>query len=294
MYRSRIIFFIILICLIGIGLKMRREIPSQDIVALDRGIAVINGENVNFSNLLEVKINLEENFSKKYYYNKKGICYIEGLINGQKYKLEIRRKDLKGIILYKPLKIEIVPRGKGSKYIVLVGASVGKMWEFNKILNRLSLKDDFVLGFRAIYDFDKTKVINELLELPINPTAVILKECAAYFPRDLEQSKKLIKKWVNQLKIKGITPILATVVPVTKEHDVKHPNRQKTLEEFNDFLRLFANQSQIPLMDLEKVLRVSEKERYLKFELAQSDGLHLNKRGYDAIDQVVLTVLSNI
>lgn len=77
-------------------------------------------------------------------YGKKGTCFIRGFSNQEQYTTEIRRSDVKGVFLYKPVKITVTPRVTGSKYLVLVGASVGKAWKFEKIPNRLSWKNDMV------------------------------------------------------------------------------------------------------------------------------------------------------
>lgn len=198
------------------------------------------------------------------------------------------------MFLYKPLKITVTPRENGSRYFVLVGASVGKAWEFEKIPNRLSWKNDIVLGYRSKYDFDKSSEIHSLVALPVPVSGVIIKECAAYFPRDIKQSKKLIREWVALLTSHQITPILATVVPVTREHDTKRPGRLISILEFNDFIREFAFQEGILVLDLEKALRISEMDRHLRSEHAQPDGLHLVKGAYEeALDKIVLPILDS-
>jgi hypothetical protein len=294
---SRILVITVIIVIVTIlgwkGLAMRKEIPSQEVVPLNRAVAVINGESADLAERLQIKIHRGVKNSEKLTYDKKGICLIKGLSNQEHYTIEIRRSDMKGMLLYRPLEITVAPRESGSKYIVLVGASVGKAWKFEEIPNRLSWKSDIILGFRAKYDFDKSDIIDSLIALPVPVSGVIIKECAAYFPRDIEQSKKLIKEWVALLTSHQITPILATIVPVTKEHDAKHPGRLITILEFNDFIRQFAFQEKILVLDLEKAVRMSEMDRHLKNEYAQPDGLHLVRKAYDeALDGIVFPMIS--
>ena len=289
-----IVIIVIVVILSWKGLGMRKVIPSQEVVPLNKAIAVINGESENFADRLRIRIHTGAKNGENLVYDKKGVCLIKGLSNQERYTLEIRRSGVKGMLLYKPLKITATPRESGSKYIVLVGASVGKAWEFEKIPNRLSWKNDIVLGYRAKYDFDKINKIHSLVALPVSLSGVIIKECAAYFPRDIEQSKKLIKEWVALLVAHQITPILATVVPVTREHDAKHPGRLISILEFNDFIREFASQKGILILDLEKAIRISDMDRHLKNEYAEPDGLHLVRKAYDeALDGIVLPAITS-
>ncbi len=276
------------------GSAMRKQIPSQEVVPLNQAIAVINGESGNLADRLRIKILSGENNTRKLAYDTKGVCLIEGLSNQKQYTIEIRRSDMKGMLLYEALRINVKPRENGSKYFVLVGASVGKAWEFRKIPNRLGWGNDIILGYRAKYDFDKGSEINSLVAMPTYVTGVIIKECAAYFPRDLGQSQKLIREWVSLLRLNRITPILATVVPVTKEHDAKHPGRLRSILAFNDFVREYAFQEGVLVLDLEKAVRVSDMDHRLRNEYAQPDGLHLLRKAYDdALDGIVLPTVNN-
>jgi lysophospholipase L1-like esterase len=45
---------------------------------------------------------------------------------------------------------------------------------------------------------------------------------------------------------------------------------------------------------LEAAVRKSEKNRYLKSGLAKVDGLHLNKKGYRALDLIIVPTLEKI
>ena len=276
------------------GSAMRKKIPSQEVVPLNQAIAVINGESGNLADRLRIKIHTRMKNGEKLVYDKKGVCLIEGLSNQKQYTIEIRRSDIKGMLLYEPLRMNVKPRENGSKYFVLVGASIGKAWEFHKIPNRLGWGNNIILGYRAKYDFDKSTEINSLVAMPTYIAGVIIKECAAYFPRDMGQSQKLIREWVSLLRFNHIIPILATVVPVTKEHDAKHLGRLISILAFNDFVREYAFQEGILVLDLEKAVRMSDTDRRLRNEYAQPDGLHLLKKAYDdTLDGIVLPVINS-
>ncbi len=273
------------------GLTIRRNLPFQEIIPLDKGIAVINAARW-YNDKLSIALKSGNGKSITGKYDQDGFCIFKNLDNGTDYTVEIKRTDLKGSILYKKKLAMISPKKDGVEYLVLVGASVGKSWSFDKLTERNKLVPNIVLGNRTQYDFDKSSSIDALIKTPVPVTGVIIKECAAYFPRDIEQSKKMIKTWIGKLRSAGIAPILATVVPVTKEHDTGHPKRCDSIWEFNDFIRRYAFREKIPILDLEKALRISEQDRHLRDEYAQPDGLHLVKKAYDeALDGLVSTLL---
>ncbi len=275
------------------GLDMRKEIPSQEIIPLDGAIAIVSADK-ELAKKLKIILYSENGGTKKMFFDNKGFCIFGGLKNNRNYKIKIKRVDFKGKLLYKPLQMTILPRENGSRYFILVGASIGKGWEFEKLPFRQNWKSNIVLGFRAKYDFDKGDKIKDIVELPISISGVIIKECAAYFPRDIDKSQKLLKEWVVLLRNRNITPILATVVPVTKEHDAKRPGRFNSILLFNDFIRGYAYQENIEILDLEKALRISDEDRHLRDEYAQPDGLHLVKEAYLRLDQTILPLINHI
>ena len=235
---------------------------------------------------------VDNSLVEKKFYDKEGLCLFEQVPDGREHSIEINRADLKGRILYRKLKIRIDPEAKGARYFVLVGASVGQAWEFQKIPTRLGLGNGLIFGNRTKYEFDKTSEIEGLVKMPIRPTGVIIKECAAYFPRELSASQELIKRWVMMLRSRGIKPILATSVPVTKEHDIRNPGRFDSLLLFNDFIKEYASKENIPLLDLEKALRIDASDRHLRNEYAAPDGLHLVERAYrEVLDRLVLPTI---
>ena len=286
---------IIIVAILGWkGLGMRKEIPSQEVVPLNNAIAIISGESGYLADRLKLKIHTDSGKSEAMVYDKKGVCLIEGLSNQKQYTIEINRSDLKGMILYKPLTIEVTPREKGSKYFILVGASVGKAWKFDEIPNRMKWGNNIVLGYRTKYNFDKSDMVKSIVALPVPVTGVIIKECAAYFPRDIEQSQKAIKEWVTLLASNQITPILATVVPVTQKHDSKYPGRFASILAFNHFIREYASREGISVLDLEKALRISDQDWHLRTEYAQPDGLHLLRKAYaEVLDGIVLPIINS-
>lgn len=275
------------------GLDMRKEITSQEIIPKNRKIAVINGYGY-LNDRLQVTLYGDE-MSRNMTYDDLGMCIFDDLENNKEYKIEVRRTDLKGALLYKKKTDPTFPREAGAKYIVLVGASVGKNWKFTAIPERLHLGEGIVFGYRCKYDFDKSKEIDILTKLPNLVSVVIIKECAAYFPRELNSSKRMIVEWVNKLHSRNIIPLLATVIPVTYDHDTKNPGKFDSLLNYNDFIREYCEKESIQILDLEKATRNNENDRHLKEEYAEPDGLHLNKRAYDeALDKIAAEIIENL
>lgn len=250
---------------------MRRPLPFQEVIALDRGIAIVNAQKW-FINDLRVSCSKDGGTARKAVFNENGTCVFSDLVNGQEYSVETGRTDLKGMLLYKKMKRKVIPHDGGNDYYALVGASVGKSWNIGQLPERLNLKKGIVFGNRTVYQFDKTEVVNDLVNLPFSVSGVILKECSAYFPRDLETSKKQLISWINKLQQNGIRPILATTVPVTDGRASKEPEKQESLLLFNDFIRQYVTQNNIGLLDLEKALRISNTDRHLRDDYAREDG----------------------
>jgi lysophospholipase L1-like esterase len=128
----------------------------------------------------------------------------------------------------------------------------------------------------------------------VKPDVIILKECAAYFPGDLEKYKEIIQQMVKRCEDSNVKPVLATVVPVTKEHSLNKPGRLEAILSYNDWIKTYAQKTGLVLIDLELPLRVSEKNRSLRPELTDGDGLHLNRTAYDILDKPFLETLNKI
>lgn len=193
----------------------------------------------------------------------------------------------------------------GKTRVLILGASVGKSWEVSGLPSRLN---DNRFEFEAVqaWKFDKTEALEEVLmrpkrkfkptktylkgffePSPQKPDIIIIKECAAYFPGDLASYKQQVKKWVAAIREAGRLPAIATVSPITESRTRVHPGRIESIREFNDWVRRYAEEEKLPLLDLEAAMRADEKSRLLKEEYSK-DGLHLNRKAYDVLDRVLL------
>ena len=91
---------------------------------------------------------------------------------------------------------------------------------------------------------------------------------------------RMIKAWVKMIQAKEIIPVLATVVPITQEREQKKIGTQKSINEFNNCLREYANENNLEVLDLQKSLDDGTEGRYLRNTYANPDGLHLRESTY--------------
>lgn len=213
-------------------------------------------------------------------------------------------------------------KGEGSSMkILLLGASVGNAWNFEDLSIRLK-SNAFTSEFIAKYEADKTDILRQALNRKINkPDVIIIKQCAAYFrsnsseydPLPVKRYKQLMKEWVDKCLSEGVVPILATVVPITEEMPLKvkikrlikeyilfknvspyyRDVRLKGILEYNEWVKRYSNEKQLIVLDLEKAVRISEKNRYLNPDLS-TDGLHLNEKAYQLLDVAAFNTLQQV
>lgn len=196
------------------------------------------------------------------------------------------------------------------KHVVLLGASVGNAWQIDALpvrLKQAGTPTNYRFEFVGDYQYDKTETLKAILQRKQNkPDAVILKECAAYFPGNSTRYQELMRGWVRNCRNAGVVPVLTTVAPVTRATSLKGivkdlakpffgranaAARLKALLEFNDWIKAYVEEEGLAVLDLEAALRTSETDRRLREDLHSGDGLHLNPKGYALLDQIVLPAL---
>lgn len=180
--------------------------------------------------------------------------------------------------------------------VVLVGASIGKGWQFPLIGQRLALA-----GYRFDYvganQFDKGELIQNLIKSPEKPDVVLIKECSTYFPGDPEQYKRKVTEWVEQLRASGVQPILVTTAPVGKptgyvaqakimiKRLLGKPTWLDSITAFNDWMREYGRTAGIRVFDIEALLRQDADERWLRPDYDSGDTVHLTEAAYRELDR---------
>jgi hypothetical protein len=197
-------------------------------------------------------------------------------------------------------------QNRATKHIVLLGASIGKTWKIDELPLRVG-DSRYSFEYAGQFSPDKSKKLTELLNREENrPDAIIIKECASFFPGDSQNMQDMIRTWVSMCRSADITPILATVVPVVKSYPLrvfvlsllhgKFVWPSHTFDEiivFNDWIRQYAMNEGLAVLDLESALRQNESNRHLKSKFTRRGGLHLNARAYRELDKIVIPTLMN-
>jgi len=205
--------------------------------------------------------------------------------------------------------------------VLLLGASVGKAWHFEELPERMK-EHKFMTEFIAKYEPDKTDILERVLSREVKkPDVIMIKQCAAYFrsdskvydPLPVKQYKQLMENWVSKCRNENVVPVLATVVPITEKSPfttkikrlVKKYIMFKRLSphyrdvrlrgvlEYNDWIKAYALEKQLIVLDLEAAVRISDNNRYLNPDLT-TDGLHLNAKAYKRLDVVAMNTFKQI
>jgi len=195
------------------------------------------------------------------------------------------------------------------KHVVLLGASVGQAWNIEALPDRVAAAQGYRFEYVGEYAFDKTEALMKILQRKQNkPDAILIKECAAYFPGDLGQYQELMKGWIKECRKAGVVPVPTTVVPVVSSKNKPWKDRLKDfiktmlgrpttatqlegIFRYNDWIKEYAMQEGLTVLDLEAPLRTSQDDRSLRVDLHSGDGLHLNSRAYAMLDAIVVPTL---
>jgi hypothetical protein len=199
-----------------------------------------------------------------------------------------------------------------TKHVVLLGASVGNAWNIGALPDRVAMARGYRFEYVGEYAFDKTEALMKILQRTKNkPDAIFIKECAAYFPGDLQEYQRLMKGWVQECRKAGVIPIPTTVVPVVSSKNKAMKDRLKDfiktllgrpttatqlegIFQYNDWIKEYAAKEGLTVLDLEAPLRTSGNDRSLRADLHSGDGLHLNSTAYGILDTIVVPTLDRV
>jgi len=205
-----------------------------------------------------------------------------------------------------PARAEAAGARPPERYAV-VGASIGKAWDLPAFPARMHLPG-VSFEYEGVFDFDKSQAVAALLARQTGrPDAIVLKECASYFPGDLARYERLLRSWIAASRAAGVVPIVATVSPVVRPRGIAErlramvktrllgrPDPNAQIREYNDRVRRIAADEGIPLLDLETALRVSDSDRSLRPDLTSGDGLHLDAKAYERLDAALAELVSSL
>jgi len=200
--------------------------------------------------------------------------------------------------------VELMAEGR---HIAYIEASTVHLWKLDEFPVRMRTERYRFQIFRE-YDFDKSKVVDQVLATPPPlPAVVILQECSVYFPGDMPTYQRMYRAWVERLSARGLRPVIATVVPparsrgwwqaykdFVKQQLLRRPSRFEQVVVFNDWLRALGAELSVPVLDLELLLRVSAEDRHMRPEYDVGDGVHLTSPAYQRLDKDLLEFLDRL
>jgi lysophospholipase L1-like esterase len=169
------------------------------------------------------------------------------------------------------------------KMTVLYGASITKSLDVDKLLP----------GLKVINRGVGSQMCPQLLGrfssdvLQLNPGKVVIKLCSGnFFPEyDFETIWNQFEMMVNSAKDRGITPILATVVPLTRAGE-KYGDFNVTgrIKEFNNRIKKIAAENNYQVVDYFAAL--ADSNGLLPDSLAR-DEIHPNEKGVEIMTKTV-------
>jgi lysophospholipase L1-like esterase len=199
---------------------------------------------------------------------------------------------------------ELMANGKS---IVYIEASTVHNWKLDQFPGRTGTERYRFQVLRE-YEFDKSKLVDQVLTGGQHrPDAVIVQECAVYFPGDMQAYQRMYRGWIESLQARGLRPVIATVVPparsrgwwqdakdFVKERLLGRPGKLEQVVAFNEWLRKLGEERKIPVFDLERLLRVSADDRHMRAEYNAGDGIHLAPVAYQRLDKDLLDFLDRL
>ena len=188
---------------------------------------------------------------------------------------------------FEPFNFEEV-RGR---HVVWYGASILHRWPLPDFGPEIEVEKVSVYGCP-----EKVEEMEERL-FAGNPEVAILKLCSAYFSYryiqkfmgtlSTEGHRRVIREMVERCRHKGVRPVLATVLPVTRSLSAPlWRNNNGNILAFNGWLRRYAAEEEIPLLDL--AAAASLPDGSLDPAYADPDGLHINGEGYKRLNRFLL------
>ena len=205
--------------------------------------------------------------------------------------------DPMGMDYYLPRDKPEVPQGK--ELVVLLGDSRALVWPAPD-------SDRFVFANRGVSGQTSAQVLGRFADdiYPLHPDIIIIQvgvndlTAIPAFPnhqaRILARCKENIRELTGQAAALDATVILTTIFPVGKSifpwEAAEIAEVASAVEEVNQFIHSLAGEHVI-VMDTGEIL--ADSIGYLKPEFSQ-DTVHLNERGYQALNVALSSILESI
>jgi lysophospholipase L1-like esterase len=179
---------------------------------------------------------------------------------------------------------------KPDNRIVFFGASITRRWDLEHyfpgfhMINR-GVGGQLVPGMLSRF---KRDVIN------LKPDAVVIKFCSINIRphQNLTMLQDGMTMMVGMAQGQNIKPIVSTIIPAGKpEAHIGDFSIADSLNKFNDWLRTFAAEREIPLIDFAKA--IADDQGFLPRNCS-TDPVHVNEKGYEILAEAARPVISRV
>ena len=188
------------------------------------------------------------------------------------------------------VKQKLAAEGRDPKSVVFFGASITNRWDLERDFPAVNVINRGLGGQLAGRMLDRFH--RDVIEL--QPQAVVIKFCSINFrPHTAtEQLRDIMTMMVDLAEKHDITPIVATVIPAAKaEAHIGTYHVADSLNAYNAWLRDFAQQRELPLIDYADA--IADDEGYLP-RSCSTDPVHVNERGYGILAEAARPVIYRV
>ncbi len=187
----------------------------------------------------------------------------------------------------KQILAEIAQGKSDSLRVVFLGASITNRWDLKKDFPEVSMVNRGVGGqlVPAMMARFKRDVID------LKPKAVVIKFCSINIRPQLPLSvlKDGMSMMTQLAQANDIVPIVSTIIPSGKpEAHIGSFSVVDTLIAFNDWVRQFAAENDLPLIDF--AAAIQDEKGFLPRECSV-DPVHVNEKGYRILAEAARPVM---
>lgn len=208
-------------------------------------------------------------------------------------KLNILQKDYAGLSTYytanEKLLSETTPQQR-KEMTILFGASITQRWDIEKTL------PDKGLINRGIGSQSDTQLLARFSTdvLQLEPGQVVIKICAGNFQPETDHNMiwDEFEMMARIAESRGIRPILATIVPVTRDAEVfDNYSVTSEIKAFNRKIMGLGSKSDYAVIDYFKAM--ADEESYMPDNIAR-DPIHPNNKGYEIMAAALSSTLNRL
>jgi lysophospholipase L1-like esterase len=176
-----------------------------------------------------------------------------------------------------------------SQSVVFLGASITQGWDLPRYFPEIHPINRGIGGF-----VDDLMVNYKSNVLDLKPRAVVIKFCSINIRPQIpvRHLKDAMQMMVELARAEGITPVVATVIPVGKPAArIGDFSVADTLAAFNEWVRSYAGANGLALIDYARAIQ--DEEGLLPRDCS-IDPVHINEKGYDIIAGAARPVIYNL